>query len=228
MTKVLNERFMITKDHPGSLISESYKTLRTNIRFSTLDRLTKVLLVTSAGPSEGRTTTTTNLAITYAQENKKVLLIDGDLRKPTINKVFYRANRHGLSEVLNERCTVEDSINETDQDNLWIMTSGAIPPNPSELLGSERMRSLLLHLSEQFDVILIDSPPALAVADAQILGAMCDGVVLVVHYGKVTVEAVRKVRRNMEHVNARILGVVLNNSNRSKAESYYRSYYGGE
>lgn len=227
MTRTMNGHFLITKENPASSVSEAYKTLRTNIRFCSVDRALKVLLVTSAGPSEGRTTTATNLAVTYAQENKKVLLIDGDLRKPSIHSVFFRSNRKGLTELLTDQISLADAIVQTDIPNLSVLTSGAVPPNPSEMLGSRKMRNLIIELEAQYDVILIDSPPALAVTDAQILGAMSDGVILVVNYGKVTKEAVRRVRSNMEHVSARILGVVLNKSSKHHAESYYQAYYGG-
>ncbi|OWA37857.1 capsular biosynthesis protein [Saccharibacillus sp. O16] len=211
MTRAMgNGTYLVANKNSGAEASESYRTLRTNIRFSTMGRSSKILLVTSAGGGEGKTTTATNLAVSYSQENKKVLLIDGNLRDPSLQTVFPRSNKRGLTDVLSGQCGLEAAVSTTAIPNLSVLTAGTIPPNPSEILGSDHMQELLKDLSAYYDVILIDSPSALEVSDAQILGTMSDGVVLVAHQGKVTKEQLKRVKRGMDHVNAHILGVVLN------------------
>ncbi len=211
MTRAMgNGTYLVANKNSGAEASESYRTLRTNIRFSTMGRSSKILLVTSAGSGEGKTTTATNLAVSYSQENKKVLLIDCDLRDPSLQTVFPRSNKRGLTDVLSGQCGLEAAVSATAISNLSVLTAGTVPPNPSEILGSEKMQELLTELAAYYDVILIDSPSALEVSDAQILGTMSDGVVLVAHQGKVTKEQLKRVKRGMDHVNAHILGVVLN------------------
>ncbi|MFS0724098.1 CpsD/CapB family tyrosine-protein kinase [Paenibacillus sp. 1P07SE] len=226
MARGSNEYLLVTKENPSSSISEAYKTLRTNIRFSAVGKAVKVLLVTSAGPEEGRTTTAANLAVTYAQEGKNVLLIDGDLRRPAIHHIFNLPGNLGLSDLLVDDRRPSGVISKSGVKGLSILPAGSIPPNPSELLGSVRMDEILQELREGYEVIIIDSPPALSVTDAQIWGAMSDGVVLVIRYGKVPLEDIRTLKSGMEHVQAQILGVVLNRSTRSKKDSYYKNYYG--
>ncbi|HEY0827513.1 MAG TPA: CpsD/CapB family tyrosine-protein kinase [Bacilli bacterium] len=227
MLRSTNEQMLITDVHPRSPISEAYRTLRTNIRFSSVDQQLKILLVTSTQAGEGKTTTVTNLAAAYAQENKKVLIIDADLRKPSIHHVFNLSNRNGLTSILTDQFVINEVVAKTHINHLSVITSGPIPPNPSEMLTSKRMLSLLAELKEVYDVILIDSPPTLAVTDSQILAAMCDGVILVINYGKVKREFVKKAKDSLEHVKARILGAVINNVDKSEADSYYY-YYGSK
>lgn len=185
-------------------------------------------MVTSAGPGEGKSTTTSNLAITYAQAEQKVLLIDADLRKPTLQHTFMCSNRYGLSNVLTRQCQVREVIQETFVPNLYVLPSGMHAPNPAELLGSNRMRELIEDLRREFDIIVIDTPPTLAVTDSQILATICDGVVLVVDSGKVKIAQAQKTKEKLEHVNAKILGVVLNNIKRNKQEDYYYYYDSAE
>jgi capsular exopolysaccharide synthesis family protein len=199
--------------------------LRTNIQFSAIDEELRTIMVTSAGPSEGKTTTIVNLAITYAQAEKKVVLVDADLRKPTLHHTFGVSNRLGLTSVLAGQSQLADVVKSSDVPRLDLLTSGPIPPNPSEILASKRMNALLEQLSQEYDTVLIDSPPALAVTDAQIISTRCDGVLLVVDSGKVKREAAMKAKANLEHVQARILGVVLNNIDRRHGEAYYYYYY---
>ncbi|MCR8632405.1 CpsD/CapB family tyrosine-protein kinase [Paenibacillus radicis (ex Xue et al. 2023)] len=221
-----NSRPLITHENPKSPISEAYRTLRTNIQFSAIDEELRVLMVTSAGPGEGKSTTITNLAVVYAQSDKRVVLIDADLRKPTMHHTFNCTNRWGITSVLSGQANLSEVVRTTAIPNLSIITSGPIPPNPSEMLASKRMVATLEELKEQFDIILIDTPPALAVTDAQIVASKCDGVVLVMDSGKVKREMALKAKANLEYVKARILGVVLNNMDRKNAESYYYYYYG--
>lgn len=212
--------------NPKSPISEAYRTLRTNIQFSAIDEELKVIMLTSAGPGEGKTTTAVNLAVAYAQTEKRVLLIDADLRKPTLHHTFHISNRQGLTNVLAGQVLLPGVIVNTELDTLDLLPSGPIPPNPSEILASKRMTSLLEELSSQYDVVIVDTPPALAVTDAQIIATRCDGVLLVIDQGRVKREVAMKAKANLEHVKARILGVVLNNVNRDSGESYYYYYYG--
>ncbi|WP_409344178.1 CpsD/CapB family tyrosine-protein kinase [Paenibacillus sp. MBLB4367] len=223
-----NSRPIITHSNPKSPISEAYRTLRTNIDFSSIDASMRVMMLTSAGPGEGKSTTTTNLAVAYAQADKKVLVIDADMRKPTMHHTFLKTNRRGLSNVIAGQATADEVILETQVNNLFLMTAGPIPPNPSEMLSSKKMTAMLEELKETFDMIIIDTPPALAVTDAQIVATKCDGVLLVVDYGRVKREAAIKVKSNLEHVNAKLIGVVLNNVDRKSGENYYYYYYGNE
>lgn len=226
MRQPSNEHNLITMLNPKSPISEAYRSLRTNVQYASVDQQIKVLMVASAKSGEGKTTTVTNLAVTYAQEGKKVLLIDGDLRKPSLHHLFQHSNRIGLTSVLFNHQLLPEVIRETNVDNLSVITSGPIPPNPSEILGSQRMISLLEELKGKFDVILFDTPPILAVADGLVISSYCDGVVLVVLAGKVKKSLVQKTKASLEHVQAKILGVVLNNNSRSKSSGHIYYYYG--
>lgn len=211
MTRAMSSGgYLVASKNSSAEASESYRTLRTNIRFSSMGKSSKILLVTSAGSKEGKTTTATNLAVSYSQENKKVLLIDCDLRSPSLQRVFPRSNKHGLTDVLSGQSGLEAAVSTTAITNLSVLTSGTLPSNPSEILGSEPMQELLKEVASYYDVIVIDSPAALDVSDAQILGTLSDGVVLVAHQGKATKQQLKKVKRAMDHVNANILGVVLN------------------
>ncbi len=221
-----NKRHIITLSNPRSPISESYRALRTNIEFSSIDEELQVLMVSSAGPGEGKSTTITNLAVTFAQSEKKVVLIDADLRKPTAHHTFSMSNRWGLSSVVSQQCSLEEAIQVSDIPNLDVITSGAIPPNPAEMMGSKRMTAIIAQLREKYDIVLIDTPPLLAVTDAQIVAAKSDGVIMVVDQGKVKREIAAKAVKNLESVNARILGVVLNNVKRKAKEEAYYYYYG--
>lgn len=224
-TTTRDERRLITIEEPKSPISEAYRVLRTNIQFSSIDQEMRVIAVTSAQPKEGKTTTISNLAVAYAQDGKRVMLIDADLRKPTLHRVFSRSNRKGLTNVLANLGTLEEEMSATDVDNLFLLTSGPQPPNPAEILATKRMSTLLEELRQQFDVVLIDTPPALALTDAQVIATRSDGVLLVLCAGKSKRDLVRKCKANLDHVKANLLGVVLNNQSRKEAESYYYYYY---
>jgi capsular exopolysaccharide synthesis family protein len=221
-----NKRQIITVTNPRSPISESYRALRTNIEFSSIDEQLQVLMVSSAGPGEGKSTTITNLAVTFAQSEKRVVLVDADLRKPTAHHTFSISNRYGLSSVISQQCSLEEAIQMSDIPNLDVITSGAIPPNPAEMMNSKRMTLIIEKLRQMYDIILIDTPPLLAVTDAQIVATKSDGVILVVDQGKVKREIASKAVKNLESVNARILGVVLNNVKRKANEEAYYYYYG--
>nr|WP_141431171.1 CpsD/CapB family tyrosine-protein kinase [Bacillus sp. 03113] len=208
---------------PKSPISEQYRTIRTNIIFSSVDQEMRTILITSAGPEEGKSTTTANLAVVFAQQGKKVLLVDADLRKPTAHYTFNLLNTTGLTSVLTNQTSLVNVFKNTDVNNLYVLTSGPIPPNPSELLGSNAMDRFIEEALREFDLVLFDTPPVLVVSDAQVLANKCDGSVLVVGSGIVEKEAALKTKEVLASSKAKILGVVLNNKKRSKASNYY--YY---
>jgi capsular exopolysaccharide synthesis family protein len=210
--------------NPKSTSSEAYRKLRTNIQFSSIDSQIQTIMIASALSGEGKTTTIGNLAVTYAQEGKKVLLMDTDLRKPAVHRMFNVPNHVGLTSVLSSQYKVTEVLRETVVEGLHVLSSGPIPPNPSEMIGSRKMTALLQDLKEEYDVILFDTPPVLAVTDALIISSLCDGVILVVSAGKAKKDLVKKAKAHLEHVNARILGAVLNNVQLPKSRT---SYYGG-
>ncbi|WP_077307299.1 CpsD/CapB family tyrosine-protein kinase [Terribacillus halophilus] len=219
-----NVRSLITKFNPKSPISEQYRTIRTNIEFASVDQELSILLVTSSGPSEGKSSTTANLGVVFAQQGKRVLLVDADLRKPTVHYTFKLDNRIGLSTVLVGEKTLEEAVKETDIPNLDILTCGPIPPNPSELLGSKSMKQMLHLAQETYDVIVFDTPPVLAVTDAQILANICDGSIIVARSEQTEYEAIQKAKELMEPAHAKLLGIVLNDVAQKKSNTYY--YYG--
>ncbi len=201
---------MIVSHNPKSSISEVYRLLRTKIPFFSKDQELKTVMVTSSQPGEGKTTTISNLAVTYAQEGKKVLLIDADMRKPSLHRVFSQINHQGLSSLLTGHSSIQESVQETSIDNLWLLPSGPVPANPSELIDSSGMRELLHQIKDQYDVILVDTPSVLSVSDSVIVSALCDGVIMVAATGKVKKDHLKKAKEQLDHVNARMLGIVLN------------------
>jgi protein-tyrosine kinase len=222
--KELKERSLITHHHPKSPISEQYRTVRTNIQFSSVDQDFRTIMVTSAGPAAGKSTTVANLAVVMAQQGKKVLLIDADMRKPTVHYTFMVSNTKGLTNVLTRQLELLEAVRATEIDNLHVLTSGPIPPNPSELLASKAMSYMLEKALDEYDVVLFDTPPVLAVTDAQVLANICDGVVFVISSGKTESEMAIKAKELLEAAKAKILGVVLNRKKMKEGENYY--YYG--
>ncbi|WP_308636715.1 CpsD/CapB family tyrosine-protein kinase [Paenibacillus silvisoli] len=225
MSKATNKRHLISFVEPKSPISEAYRALRTNIDFSSVDDNIQVIMTTSASPGEGKSTTISNLAVVYAQADKKVILIDSDMRKPTMHHTFGVSNRKGLSSILSRQCEINEAVQITDVPNLSVITSGPIPPNPSEMVASQRMSALIEELRKMFDIVLIDTPPTLAVTDAQIVSTKCDGALLVLDSGKVKRDMVIKAKQQLTQVNAKILGVVLNNVKQKNGDGYYYYYY---
>lgn len=222
----LQNRSLISMTTPKSPIAEQFRTVRTNIQFSSVDKELQTVIVTSSGPAEGKSTTTANLAVVFAQQGKRVLLIDADLRKPTVHYTFRAENHIGLSNVLTRQTSLGEAVTTTAQDKLWVLPSGPIPPNPSELLGSKGMKNLLEQVKDEYDVVILDTPPVLAVTDAQVLANLADGVVLVVSSGKTETDAAKKAKELLESAKAKILGVVLNNKRVQDSQYYY--YYGGK
>jgi len=218
-------RKLITKLSPKSPIAEQYRTIRTNIQFSTIDEEVQTLMITSPGPGEGKSTTIANLAVVFAQQGKKTLLVDTDLRKPTVHYTFNMTNTFGLTNVITKQMGLMEAA-VSAEDNLYILPSGPIPPNPAELLGSKAMNEFLSAAKEQFDIILFDTPPVVAVTDAQILANKCDGTILVVSSGKTGIEEGNKAKELLVAAKAKLMGVVLNN--RKMKESQYYYYYGAK
>ncbi|QPC47662.1 CpsD/CapB family tyrosine-protein kinase [Mangrovibacillus cuniculi] len=217
------KRNIIAHIDPKSPISEQYRTLRTNITFSEADHPFQTILATSAGPGEGKSTTIANTAIVFAQAGKKVLLVDADMRKPTVHYTFQLGNHIGLTNVLTKQTTLDLAIQTSEVENLSVLTSGPVPPNPAELLGSNQFKELLETAKKHYDLILFDTPPVLAVADAAILGNVCDGIVLVIRSGQTEVEAAAKAKDLLEGAKAKIIGAVLNGRKASEQNYYY--YY---
>jgi capsular exopolysaccharide synthesis family protein len=215
---------LIMEKYPKSPISEGYRTIRTNIDFSSIDKEIRTVLITSSGPEEGKTTTASNIALTYAQAGKKTLLIDCDLRKPKIHKIFKISNRIGFTNMMAEDLKLSD-IDYSYSDNLQILTAGTIPPNPSEILSSNKMKTFLQAASMMYDRIIIDSPPINAVADAQILSAITDGVLLVVTSEGTDIEAAKMAKEMLLKAKANILGVVLRRLKVSRGKYGYSGYY---
>ncbi|GAA0070288.1 CpsD/CapB family tyrosine-protein kinase [Clostridium sardiniense] len=213
----------IVEKKPKSIPAESYRVLRTNIQYSSIDKKIKRMLVTSSEPGEGKSTTTGNLALTFSQDEKRVLLIDCDLRKPSIHKKFRISNNIGLSDVILDNSKLDKALIKRN-DYLDILPAGKVPPNPSELLGSKALEDLLDELGKKYDVIILDTPPVHAVTDAQILSTKVDGVILVVRAERTKKESVISAKAALDKVNANILGTVLNGGESSKGKYYY--YYG--
>ena len=219
---------LITLSDSSSPISEQYRTIRTNIQFSITDRNLKTLVITSSGPGEGKSTTSANLAVVFAKSGLKVLIVDADMRKPTVAKTFNLKNHTGLSTLLSEGGTVLSHYTQRSlMENLDVMTSGPKPPNPSEMLGSRRMQDAMNLMKEHYDLIIFDMPPVVAVTDAQIMSSVVDGTVLVVREGVSNKKAVQKAGQLLDMANANILGAIYNGASRSTDQGYYY-YYGTE
>jgi capsular exopolysaccharide synthesis family protein len=209
--------------NPRSPVAETFRTLRTNLEFASVDQPLKTILVSSPGPGEGKTTVATNLAAAMAQANKRVILLEGDLRRPRLHKAMGMSNQVGLSEVFRGQMDIRDVARYSKVKDLAVITSGSLPPNPAELLGSTRMKQILARLEESASVVIIDSPP-FVVTDSTVLAAKVDGVLLVIQPGKTHAEAAKAMLTQLERAGARVIGVVLNRVPR-KGRSYYGGYY---
>lgn len=216
---------LIVEKNSNSISAEAYKTLRTNIQYSSFDKEIKTILVTSTIPGEGKSTIAGNLALSFAQQDKKVLVIDCDLRKPALHKMFKLSNFKGLSDVIVGNSDLEKTMYNY-RDNFDILTSGKIPPNPSEILASNAMTMLLEKLKTMYDIIIIDSAPLQAVTDAQIISNKVDGTLLVIRAGLTKREAILQAKELLNQVNAKIIGVVLNGAENNSEKHYY--YYGSK
>ena len=215
---------IISIDNPKSPIAEAYRTLRTNIQFSSFDKELKSIVVTSSGPGEGKTTTVCNLAVTMAQSGSKVLLLDCDLRKSQVHKYFGLNNSQGLTTILAKHLPLQEAIKQTNVIGLDILTSGPKPPNPAELVGSNAMKEFIQQMTHEYDRVLIDAPPVGVVTDAALLSTVADGSILVVAAGQVGIEAAQRAKSLLDKVNANIIGVLLNKIP-IEGKGYYGYYY---
>jgi len=216
---------MISHYDPKSTVAEAYRTLRTNIQFMNPDKPLTSMVVSSAGPGDGKSTTVVNIAITFANLEKKVLLIDADLRKPVLHKVFDVPRAPGLTHRLTQDLNDADVIRETEVPHLQLVTCGDLPPNPSELLASQKLKDFVNRMRERFDIVLIDSPPIIAVSDASILSKMTDAILLVVKAGSTDVRVLRRSIELLRQVKTNLIGAVLNGVNISAGYDSYYYYY---
>lgn len=221
---------LVAAAHTHSTGAEAYRTLRTNLIFSQAVQSLKTIVVTSASPGEGKTTTAANLAVTFAQQGMRVLLVDCDLRRARLHKMFNVPREPGLTELILDHEVPTEVIRGTPVENLSVLTSGTLPPNPSELLGGPRMERVLEVLREQFDMIVLDSPPLLAASDASVLGTKTDGVLLVVRAGQTERGAAQQAVQQLAVVGARVVGAVLNDPDAKVPQygGYYNYEYYGE
>jgi capsular exopolysaccharide synthesis family protein len=206
-------------------VEEAIRSLRTNIQFCNTDRVVKTICVTSCIPNEGKSTTTINLAISMAEAGKKVLHIDADMRKPRLYKEITSKHNVGLSNFLSGMVELKDAISETNYDNLHLILCGPNPPNPAELLDTERFRLMLTALKDEYDYIVIDTPPLGSMIDAAIVASQTDGTILLIEYNTVDYKKAKMVKEQLEKANARILGVIVNKiPRREYKQNYYYDY----
>lgn len=217
-------RKLVVRSNPHSISTEQYRTIRTNILFSMPADDMKTILFTSPSKEEGKSTTCSNMAVVFAESGKKVLMIDADMRRPTLHHTFHMSNKSGLSNLLLGKGRLADTVKKSGVKNLDLLMCGQIPGNPAELLQSSEMDALLKEVRGMYDLILVDSPPLLAVADSKILANKCDGSVLIVNTGKTEKASVVKARDALVTAKAFVLGVVLNNFDLAKNHSYYQNY----
>ena len=200
---------LIAHTDPKLSVSEQYRSIRTNIQYSSVDKQIKSIMITSPEASDGKSTSAANLAIVLAQQGGSVLLVDTDLRRPTVHYSFNISNLLGLTSVLTKKMSLDQVISRTSIPNLSILTSGPIPPNPSELLDSKAMVNMMKEMHDMFEYVVFDTPPVLAVTDPQIIANKCDGVVIVVSSGKTHKDAALKAKNLLIKVQAKLLGVVV-------------------
>lgn len=214
---------LITLTEPRSAAAEAYRTLRTNLTFfAALDRPIETLVVTSAAPDEGKCQVLANLAVTMAQGERRTILVDADLRRPSLHEVFGVSNERGLTTmILDEQAVDAPPLLDVGVENLWLMPSGPLPPNPADILGSAKMEHVIDVLKERADIILFDAPPVVVVTDAAVLGTKVDGVLLVVSAGRTRRDHAERAKELLERVHVRILGAVLNEARRNASLSGY-------
>ncbi len=213
---------LIALRDPRSPAAEAYRALRTNIQFSSLDKPLRTILATSTSPDEGKSTTIANLAVTMAQAEQRVILVDCDLRRPSLHALFGLPNEVGLTSMILQEGT-EIPAQPTEVPGLMVLTSGPLPPRPPDILGSRRMEAVIARLRERADIVLFDTPPVVAVTDAAVLATKVDGVLLVFRAGATKRDRAREARRLLEKVNANIVGVVLTDVKGDDTYAYYGS-----
>ncbi len=212
---------LVTLTDPRSPVSEAYRTLRTNLSFYSLDNPIRTLVVTSAAPGEGKSTTVANLAVTMAQSGRRTILVDCDLRRPSLHTLFDVSDQPGLTNMVLDE--MDAPLQQTNVENLWLLASGAKPPNPADLLGTQKVDRVIEKLVAQADIVLFDAPPVMAVTDAAVLGAKVDGVLLVISAGKTRREHAERAKELLEKAKVRIVGATLTNAPK---DSSLGGYYG--
>lgn len=213
---------LITLTDPRSPISEAYRTLRTNLSFYSLDNPIRTLVVTSPAVGEGKSTTVANLAVTLAQSGRRTILVDCDLRRPSLHELFDLNSAPGLTNLVLDEVE-RPPLQQTAVDNLWLLASGPQPPNPADMLGTRKIDQVIETLTETADIVLFDAPPVIAVTDAAVLGAKVDGVLLVISAGKTRREHAERAKELLEKARVRIVGVTLTNAPRDNSIG---GYYG--
>lgn len=214
---------LVMRDDPSSLGAEAFRTLKINLDFFNVDNNLKTLAITSSSPGEGKSTAIANLAIAFAQSGKRVILIDCDLRRPSVHKKFKISNTHGITDMIVDTDLKHDYIHTSKIDNLFILPCGTKPPNPAELLGSEKMDMLLEKLKGMCDIVLLDIPPILSVADSRIICGKVDGVILLCAYGQSEKDLILKSKQELDKVNAKLIGTIL--AKVPESQSHYSYYY---
>lgn len=223
--KQIAARKLVTSISPRSIVSEQFRTVRTNINFSMPGKDLKTLLFTSSSIGDGKSTIAANIAIIFAQEGKKVLLIDADLRKPTMHYTFHKSISPGLTNLLSGHLNLDQIVKESGVNGLHLITCGPIPFNPAELLSSISMDNFIQEVKGKYDLTIFDAPPALSVSDAQILSNKCDGTILVISSGTTEKGNALKAKEVLQASKANIIGAILNNYKIEK-DHYYYQYYG--
>lgn len=216
-----NPSLLVALRQPRSPAAEAYRTLRTNIQFSSLDRELKTILATSTAPDEGKSTTIANLAVTMAQSEQRVILVDCDLRRPSLHTLFQVPNEVGLTSMILAQDDRLMPLHPTEVQGLLLLTSGPLPPRPADILGSRRMQAVIERLKGEADVVLFDTPPVIAVTDAAVLASKVDGTLLVVKANQTTRERAKQARQILDKVKAHIIGVVLNDAAIDEGYGYY-------
>ena len=221
-----SEETPVTITEPRAPVAEAFRSLRTNIQFASVDRAIHSLLVTSPSPADGKTTVVTNLGVVMAQGGRSCVLVDSDLRRPRIHRFLRLSNRRGISELfVQNQIHLDGSVQKTEIAGLNVLTSGSLPPNPSELLGSEKMLEIIHQIEGGSDLVIVDTPPVLAVTDAAVLAPRMDAVILVVKPGVTKFMAVKQAVEQLRRVGANVIGIVLNGVEFKRSRYYYKSYY---
>ncbi|MGE6376896.1 CpsD/CapB family tyrosine-protein kinase [Peribacillus muralis] len=206
----VKKRNLVAYSSPDSLISEQFRTIRTNIKFSSVSKERNIIMITSPTTAEGKSTTAANLAVSMAQNKEKVLLIDGNLRSPAIHSIFKVSNKEGLTNILSGLSTLENTLFRSGIGELDVLTSGPIPFNPGEIIGLPAMQEFLIQCEENYDIVLIDSPSILEVTDTKILADYCHGIILIFNSGKTELKKAVATKRVLQFVEDKIIGVILN------------------